>query len=319
MQDDTTQLLASINSNIQGLLFRTEADYVLKPFVWDVSTRGAFSINSLLKSTGNLVAIEPDDFLSYREYLEGFELWGEMCKPEARQTVRSEATVMEQRFHTLLQILQAHTNGLQVYRVVKYDEGEYSNNYSNDRRSSKYVFESFKILVAKVNEGCWIGISPIRSYIEFPTRPTPEKFLAQRIDPTQAETLELQAKLQPILDSVTFIGRECYDVFDKEHQYACEFAATEDAVIDRLLHLSHFLNTWEFEGMSLGNEGLEGVDDPDDPNDEGKFEAIDRLLRSKLKGLRVHIVGTISMFDIYAVGQIKNGDWLGVSTTAVWT
>ncbi len=313
MQDDTTQLLASINSSVQGLLFRTEADYVLKPFVWDVNTRGAFSINQLLRDAGNLVAVELDDFLSYREYLEGLELWGE---PEARETVRSEAAVMEQRFHTLIQILQAHTSDLQVYRVVKYDEGEYNDNYSNDRRSSKYVFESFKILVAQVNEDCWIGISPIRSYIEFPTRPTPEKFLARRIEPSQAEAQELEAKLKPMLANITFIGRQCYDHFDDEHQSACEFAATEDAVIDRLLHLSNFLTTWEFEGMSLGDEGLEGVGDPED---EGKFEAIDQLLRSNLKGLRVHIVGTISMFDIYAVGQINNDDWLGVSTTAVWT
>jgi Nuclease A inhibitor-like protein len=315
MQDDTTQLLALINSNVQGLLFRTEADYVLNPFVWDVSTQSAFSISRLLRATGNLVAIEPDDFLSYGEYLEGLELWGEMYKPEAREAIRSEAVVMEKRFHALLQVLQAHTNDLQVYRVVKYDDGE-NNDYSNDRRSSKYVFESFKILVAKVNEDCWIGISPIRSHIEFPTRPTPEKFLAQRIEPTQDEARELQAKLKPILDSVTFIGRQCYDCFDPEHQYTCEFAATEDAVIDRLLHLSHFLNTWEFEGISLGNEGLEGVGDL---NDEGKFDAIDQLLSSHLRNLRVHIVGTISVFDVHAVGQAKNDDWLGVSTTAVWT
>lgn len=171
-------------------------------------------------------------------------------------------------------------------------------------------------MVSKINEGCWIGISPIRSYIEFPTRPTPEKFLAQCIEPTQAETRELQVKLKPILDGITFIGRQCYDVFDNEHQYACEFAATEEAVIDRLLHLSHFLNTWEFEGMSLRNERLEGVGDP---NHEGKFDAIDQLLRSHLRNLCVHIVGTISMFDVYAIGQARSDDWLGVSTTAVWT
>jgi hypothetical protein len=121
-------------------------------------------------------------------------------------------------------------------------------------------------------------------------------------------------------------------VYDEKNQYACKFAETEDAVIDRLLHLSNFLVTWKFEGMSLGSEGLEGVykyvegnDEAEGhyvleyPEEEGKFDSIDGLLRSHLQNLRVRIVGNISIFDIYAVGQAQNGDWLGVSTIAVWT
>jgi hypothetical protein len=344
MQNDTVQLLASIDSGVQGLLFRTAGDYALKPLVWDTSKQGEFNISRLLKSTGNLVAIELDDFLGWGECLEDCERWEDFLErnPEylthektsctdmpfsmRRDAVRqrseeyrmaqSESATMEKRYHSLLEVLQAHATSLQVYRVVKYDEQSPSDSYSNDRRSSKCVFESFKILVAQVNEDCWIGISPIRSYVEFPTRPTPEKFLAQQIESNQAEAKAIEAKLKPILDRITFIGRQCYDVFDKEQQYACEFATTEDAVINRLLHLSNFLNTWEFEGMSLGDEGLEGVGNPED---EGKFDMLDQLLRSKLRNLRVHIVGTISIFDVYAVGQAESGDWLGVSTTAVWT
>jgi Nuclease A inhibitor-like protein len=172
------------------------------------------------------------------------------------------------------------------------------------------------LLRCPLRDGRWIGISPIRRYIEFPDRPTPEKFQAQSIEPRDIEILELQSKLKPILDSVAFIGRQCYDVYDEEHQYACEFAETEDAVINRLLHLSNFLNTWEFEGMALGDTGLEGLSNL---KEEGKFDTIDRLLRSHLKNLRVYIVGSISIFDIYAVGQAQSGDWLGVSTTAIWT
>jgi hypothetical protein len=73
MQNDTAQLLASIDSSIQGVLFRTKGDYALKPWVWDTSTQGEFNISRLLKSTGNLVAIELDDFLSWGERLEDCE------------------------------------------------------------------------------------------------------------------------------------------------------------------------------------------------------------------------------------------------------
>jgi hypothetical protein len=77
MQEDTVQLLAAIESTVQGLIFRTESTYALKPLVWDVSTQGEYDISRLLKSTGNLVPIELDDFLSWQEYLEDFEQWEE--------------------------------------------------------------------------------------------------------------------------------------------------------------------------------------------------------------------------------------------------
>lgn len=366
MQNDTAELLASIDASIQGLLFRTEADYALKSFVWDVSTQGEFNISRLLKSTDNLVAIELDDFLSWGEYLEDFERWKEFLaqnpeystyeqsnyshadvplwmdvplwtrqnavrkRAEEYDIARSESAVMKQRYQSLVEALQAYASDLQVYRVVKYDETVPSNDYSNDRRSSRNVFESFKILVGKVSNNCWMGISPISSYVEFPTRPTPEKFLTQRIE--QHITEEFAAKFRPIIDDLTFIMRRCYDRYERENQYACEFAETEEAVINRLIHLSNFLTTWNFEGMALGGEGLEGVynfEEGDDglegayvlefPEEEGKFDLIDQLLRSHLKNLRIHIIGSISVFDIYAIGQAQSGNWLGVSTIAVWT
>jgi hypothetical protein len=343
MQDDTEQLQASIESSIQGLLFRTEGDYAIKSLVWNVREQGEFNISRLLKSTKNLDAIELDDFLSWRERLEDCERWEEFLKrnpeyltheqtrctsmplpmrvraaqkrAEEYRMVQSKAAIMKQRYCSLLEVLQAHATNLQVYRVVKYDDSDDDSNYSNDRRSSKQVFESFKILVGKVREDCWIGISPISSHIEFPTRPTPVRFLTERTKSRETGIHELQAKLKPILDSITFVRSQCFGCYEEENQYACEFAETEDAAINRVLHLSNFLSTWEFEGLGLEGEGL----GDSDCQEERKFDAIDQLLRSNLKELRVHVVGTISIFDIYTIGQAKNGDWAGVSTTAVWT
>ena len=378
MQNDTAQLLATIESTVRGLIFRTENTYALKPFVWDVSTQGKFDISRLLKSTGNLVPIELDDFLSWQEYSEDFEQWEEfleqnpdyltqeepsdywMSLSERPEFIRyqaeeydrflSESVVMEQRYRSLLEILEPDTTALQVYRIVKYDDAipchdndedddeddEYfededfpddsednvaedvmedeifdDKDYSNDRRSSKNVFESLKILVGKVSDDCWIGISPICSHVEFPNRPTLEYFLAQQIVNDRTEALRF--KLKPILDSLTFIVRNCYISCESQNQYICEFAKTEDEVINRLLHLSKFTNMWEFEGMDLRSDGSCGFDK------NGKFKEIDRVLNLHLKNLHFHIVGSISIFDIYAIGQTESGDWLGVSTTAIWT
>ncbi len=80
MHDDTVKLLASIESTVRGLIFRTEDTYALKPLAWDVSTQGEFDISRLLESTGNLVPIELDDFLGWQEYLEDFENWHEFLE-----------------------------------------------------------------------------------------------------------------------------------------------------------------------------------------------------------------------------------------------
>jgi Nuclease A inhibitor-like protein len=396
MHDNTAQLLASIESTIQGLIFRTENNYALKPLVWDVSTQGEFDIGRLLKSTGNFVPIESEDFLSWQEYSEDFDRWHEFlaqnpeyttlelddflaqhpdCKTgeeketddceipeymfmplssrlnavreraEKYEAFLSESVVMEQRYRSLLDVFQSYTTHLQVYRVVKYDDAipcrdedeirefyldrdfsedeiaehealiEEANlrteDYSNDRRSGKEVFESIKILVGKVSDYCWIGISPICSNIEFPNQPTLEKFLAQQIKNTV--TAAIESKLKPILDTLTFITRNFYNDFEKENRYVCEFAKTESEVISRLLHLSNFINTWEFEGIGYARTGYFDIEEA------SRFDRIDELLKSHLRNLRVHVVGTTSIFDLYAIGQAESGDWLGVSTTAIWT
>jgi Nuclease A inhibitor-like protein len=398
MHNDTAQLLALIESTIQGVIFRSENNYALKPLVWDVSTQDEFDISCLLKSTDNLVPIELDDFLSWQEYSEDFDRWheflaqnpeyttfdrddfldrhdrnqehittdeenndcecpdyldielSERCdfvrhRAEKYEVFLSKSVVMEQRYRSLLNILETCTTHLQVYRVVKYDDAvpcrdedeirefyldndftddeiaEYearmeeenlrAKEYSNDRRSGKEVFESIKILVGKVSDDCWIGISPICSNIEFPDQPTLEKFLAQQIE--NDDTAAIESKLKPILDALTFITRNFYNDFEQENRCICEFAKTESEVINRLLHLSNFVNTWEFKGIGYARTGYFGIDEA------SRFDRIDELLTSHLKNLRVYVVGTTSMFDLYAIGQAENGNWLGVSTTAIWT
>jgi Nuclease A inhibitor-like protein len=397
MHNDTAQLLASIESTVQGLIFRSENTYALKPLVWDVSTQGKFDISRLLKSTGNLVPIELDDFLSWQEYSEDFDRWhefleqnpeymtldldnfldrqdekqehtttdeenndceypdyldialSERCdfiryRAEEHEVFLSKSVVMEQRYRSLLDILETCTTQLQVYRVVKYDDAipcrdedeirefyldndfnddeiaehealiEESNlrteEYSNDRRSGKEVFESIKILVGKVSDDCWIGISPTCSNIEFPDQPTLEIFLAQQLE--NDETAVIKSNLKPVLDVLMFITRYGSN-FEQDNRCICEFAKTESEVINRLLHLSNFVNTWEFKGIGYARTGYFEIDEA------SKFDRIDELLTSHLKNLRVHVVGTTSMFDLYAIGQAESGDWLGVSTTAIWT
>ncbi len=353
-------LLAAIDASIEGVVFQTEGEKLLKPFLWDVNTQGDFSIGELLKSTGNLISIEVDDFLGWNEYLQDFEQWEEFLKqnPEyltheetrcaeiplhMRQdvvrgraerftVVSSQSAIMEQRYLDLLELLRSHVTELRAYKVVKYDESfiyEESDEeeYTPPIGLSTEVFESFNILVGKVKDNCWIGISSISPYSDYPlTRPTPEKFIPQRLGSLALDLQELETKLNQILGSLSFVVRQFYNSYEEVESCACEFADTESALIDRLLHLSNYLRTWEFEGMSLGEEDerLEGYsyteeDEEYSEKDAYKFDELDRILMTMLRDLRVHILGNQSIFDIYAIGRSPNDDWLGVSTSATWT
>jgi hypothetical protein len=354
-------LLAEIDASIEGVVFQTEGSNLLSPFLWDVSTQGEFTIGQLLKSTENIIPIEIDDFLGWKEYLQDFEEWDEFLKqnPEyltreetscaeiplhmrhdaVRETaerfkiVSSQSAIMEQRYLALLELLRFHITDLQVYKVIKYDELPiYEESDENDLPmpigSSKHIFESFNILVGKTRDDCWIGISSISPYSDYPlTRPTPEKFIPQSLGLLTRDLQELEAKVKPILDSLAFVVRQFYDSYEEVKNYACEFAETEAVLIDRLLYLSNYLRTWEFKGMSLGEgdeESLEGYgyteeDEEYSEKEEYKFEELDRLLITMLRDLRVHILGNQSIFDIHAIGRLPDGDWLGVSTKATWT
>ncbi len=356
--------LAAIDDSIEGVIFRTESDNFISSFLWNISTQGDFSIGELLKSTGNLIPIEVDDFLGWKEYLQDFERWEDLITQnpeyftphcgeipshirerfEQFQVVSARSVIMEQRYLDLLELLRSHVAELRAYKVIKYDESvceeseEEGDELPVDEESDEVeyafpiglytnVFESFNILVGKVNDNCWIGISSISPYSDYPlTRPTPQKFIPQRLDSLVPDLQALETKVKPILDSLSVVVRQFYNSYEEVECYACEFAETEAALIDRLLHLSNYLRTWEFEGMSLGDgderrEGYGYTEEDEEYNEkeEYKFDEIDRLLKEMLGDLRVHILGNQSIFDIYAIGRSPDGDWLGVSTRAIWT
>jgi hypothetical protein len=352
--------LAAIDERVEGALFRTESDNLITPFLWDVVTQGGFSICELLKSTGNIIPIEIDDFRGDKEFLRNVDRWEEFLKQnheyltqeedilnttllhmqqydeqeraELINVVNSQSAIMNRRYLTLLELLRSHVTELRAYKVIKYDRDPICEESKEEECPipldlSTAIFESFNILVGKVTDNCWIGISPVSRYNDYPlTRPTPEKFIPQRLCSLTPALQELETKLKPILDRLTFIVRQFYNHYYEENGCACEFAETEAKLIDRLLHRSNYLRTWEFEGIRLGegDERREGFGDTEDDEEyswkqENKLDEIDGILRAMLRDVRVHILGNQSIFDIYAIGRSPDGDWLGVSTKAVWT
>ena len=106
------------------------------------------------------------------------------------------------------------------------------------------------------------------------------------------------------LSNIKFITRQYYEPDYEVDTYILETAKNKEILLSRLLYLNGFINTCHFEDFSNEFENL---------------KPLNEILRSNLTDLREYVIGCMSIFYLYDVGQTIDGDWVGVRTTAVWT
>jgi len=114
--------------------------------------------------------------------------------------------------------------------------------------------------------------------------------------PTPATT-QLKAKIEPL-----FLSEE----WGWALQQVCENAPTRDDLILKLLTSAEDLCMWIFKGF----EKNQFVD----------AQKLNQFLLSNLKNILMYVFCTASgYFSIYTIGETSTGDYLGVSTVAIWT
>jgi hypothetical protein len=94
-------------------------------------------------------------------------------------------------------------------------------------------------------------------------------------------------------------------------------SANKEFVLNSLLEAVGFVNTFAFQEFSKEAENYEGY--PDEMEDYTRLKPIDEFLVNNLSNLREYVVGCMSVFYLYDVGQTSDGDWIGVRTVAIWT
>lgn len=145
---------------------------------------------------------------------------------------------------------------------------------------SFFSFGGENLTVGDTTEGDWVGVSQKFSY---DTCAFGDRYHPPTT-PTTPATKELQNQIAPLLSG-----------------QVCESAATQEELILKLLSSSDLVEIWHFEGFR-------------------EADKLNRFLTTQLKDVLTYVfIGENGGFDIYTLGETPTGDYLGVSTVAIWT
>ncbi len=142
-----------------------------------------------------------------------------------------------------------------------------------------------QMIVGKTADDAWVGLTMLRY------NPCPfGKPLSVKDGYTREQADILKARIEPLLEEMKLLLPTGWG---REPEIAWEVAASKIKVLIKLLNSSLFVESYEYFSFS---------------------DRLKDFLTSQLKQLRSYVIGS----SIYTVGQIPDGDWLGVSTSGYW-
>ena len=274
------ELLNAIRQASQGLRHRSEMAYPYEVFLWEVATRGAFTLEGLFQVFGHLRAIALDEFRNG-----DFNSW-EWLQPISNQYTLSAAQQTIQAFRTLTEQLEPYLSNLEVYRLVPYDQDLFI----------------LLFLFGATQAGDWVGVSTKISSVCEQQHYSLPIFRVRDMALARPENQEAITSLESAITGITF-----------EYELECfvwEIAEQRSDMIQNLLDTTKILTIDELEDWFF--DRYEG----DEDYEQGKTLAT--LVKSNLTNLRVYRLNPTEI-DVYVVGQTENGDWIGIHTQAVET
>lgn len=137
MNANTTRLLESLRQTTDGLLYQSEAEYPIEPFVWDIANKGALTPEKLLASEGFLRQVEVSEFFPQNLKFHG-------------ETLSAAMQAEDQKQQELIDFLRSRCKTVEVYLAQK-----------NDAPDAPFQeFEAFPLILAETQTGEWVGIAP---------------------------------------------------------------------------------------------------------------------------------------------------------------
>jgi hypothetical protein len=390
MIENTARLLEELQQITAGLIYRTENEYPIEPFVWEVSKQGELTSDKLLESEGYLLQVEIDDIFPQNLKFQEGSLSEEMQEEDLKQ--------ME-----FINFLRSRCKSVEVYMVRKFD-------------SPEEEFESFPLILAETQEGEWIRVAPevdadfhrrqwadilplgsclaeekefwgnklrwrvenipseiwnaisskakadffVRFDLESLIRASDifvpdailkrnrfgdavpqlytlmdwsynlreelvkeklfDKLLEKDVLKKQQfneKTYLVATEIKEMLLGMKLFARQYYEPHEPVDKFVMSASAKKESVLTSLLESVGFVRTCSFQDFSKEAEGYEGH--PNEAESYTRLKPIDRFLSNNLSNLREFVVGCISVYYLYDVGQTSDGDWVGVRTVAIWT
>jgi hypothetical protein len=152
-----------------------------------------------------------------------------------------------------------------------------------------WEFWQTQLIVGQMSQTEWLGIAPL-SYST--TCSFGDRHYPQPLPPSPAAQA-LNETLEPLLSEQKLMinGNESESIL-------WETASSKEEILERSLNGSNLVEVWNFQGFG-------------EP-------ALDQFLLENLEEVLTYVFKT-DRFQIYTVGRTPSGDYLGVSTVAVWT
>lgn len=329
----TVPLLQELEKVCKNQFFGSESEYPIVPFVWTPLEQGILTPANLLISEGflyqkNIDEIFPQNLRSnrldllddipvdaaLRQQVINFIASGhhsldeinpnQIENPPLRRFLSScddatkELLKNDQKQQIFLDFLKLNCKSIETYFASKNDAGHQPGD----------EFEAFPLIIAETVAGSWMGIMPDVHSDSSACRTVHkhrdiELYQSQPV-PIDAATTVILEDVRVCLSDMTFITRQFYELDYEMDEFWVEFANSKEQLLSRLLYVNGFINIYEFSDFSVEPDAL---------------QPLDQLLRAHLTDIREYVVGCMSVFYLYDVGQTIDGHWVGVQTTAVWT
>jgi hypothetical protein len=127
----------------------------------------------------------------------------------------------------------------------------------------------------------------------------------------------LATEIKEKLLGVKVLTRQYYEPNHPVENFVMSASARKECVLTSLLEAVGFVRTCPFQEFSKEAENYK--DYPNEASHYIKLKPIDDFLGNNLSNLREYVVGCMSVYYLYDVGQTSDGDWVGVRTVAIWT
>ena len=282
-KNNNTELVTELRGLTRGLAHshNSESSYPIDVFMWDTASRGDFTLEKFLEAAGFLVKVDSIDFLDNTFPVQEFSLIVEKIKPYI---------AVEREYYYLK---------IGIGGINEFDDGIVS------------------ILIGKTKTGDWIGICP---FINIDRGGREE---LGRIEDNSSKKIE-HASLVSILENL-----ETAKIFSEETLYytldlggiAWEIAETRDNLIHNLLKSSNMMHFYDDYGYLAGG-GFFGEDWPEykelPVERYKKIQKLSNIVKTRFKDKKIYWIGD-GEIDVYIVGKIETGDWIGIRSRLMHT
>ena len=171
-------------------------------------------------------------------------------------------------------------------------------------------YEPLPMLIGNTQTGDWIGICPTVN-IERGGR---EPF--GRIEDNASNKPEHAALVSVLknIDTLAIFSQEKFYYYAE--LFAWEIAETRDNLLHNLLKSSYMMHFYsDYEDGDFGTEGFFGENDEDDkinyPESYNRNQRLSNIVKNHFKDIKIYWVGDVQV-QIYIVGKIETGDWVGI-------